>query len=89
MPGSTVTISLSRLPTCHDAVVGFIRQAGCAIRRVRLTLSDTSGVAVEDTIWLNDSTDARALAEEVAEQIARSANERSDLEATIVVSEGR
>jgi len=88
MPEAMIVVSRARLPTCHDTVVGFIRQAGSAVRRVRLTLSDTSGVAVEDKLWLNDSTDAAALAEEVAEQLARSASERSDLEATIIVSDG-
>jgi len=83
-----VVISCQRLPTCHDTVVGFICHAGCAIRRVRLTLSDASGVAVEDKLWLNDGTDAAALAEEIAEQIALSTGERSDLEALIVVSDG-
>jgi len=84
-----VVISGPRLPTCHDAIVGFIRQAGCAIRRVRVTLSDTSGVAVEERIWLNDGTDATVLAEEVAEQIAFSASGQSDLEALIIVSDGK
>jgi hypothetical protein len=56
---------------------------------VSVKLSDISGVAVEERLWLNDSTDAAALAEEVAEQIARSASERSDLEATIIVSDAR
>jgi hypothetical protein len=50
-------------------------------------LSDTSGVAVEERIWFNDSTDAAALAEEVAEHIVRSTSPRSDLEATISVSD--
>ena len=57
--------------------------------RVRVRLSDASGVAVEERIWFNDSTDAAAaLAEEVAEHIARSASDRSDLEAIITVSDG-
>jgi len=54
---------------------------------VRIRLSDASGVAVEERIWFNDSTDAAALAEEVAEHIARSASGRPGLEATITVSD--
>ena len=49
--------------------------------------SPSSGVAVEERIWFNDSTDAAALAEEVADHIARSASGRPNLEATISVSE--
>jgi len=89
MPEAMVVISPPRLQTCHDTVVGFICQAGCAIRRVRLRLSDASGVAVEDKIWLNDGTDVTALAEGVAEQITLSTGERSDLEALIIVSDSR
>jgi hypothetical protein len=55
---------------------------------VRVRLSDAFGVAVEEKIWFKDSTDAAALAEEVAEHIARSASGRSDLEAIITVSDG-
>jgi hypothetical protein len=87
MPGAIVVISRARLQTSHDTVVGLLRQAGCAIRRVRVRLSHASGVAVEERIWLNDSTDAAALAEEVADHIARSASGRPNLEATISVSD--
>jgi hypothetical protein len=45
-------------------------------------------LAVEEQIWFNDSTDATALAEEVAHHIARSASGRVDLEATITISDG-
>ena len=69
-------------------MVAFLRQAGRAIRRVRLRLSDASGVTVEEKIWFNDSTDATALAEEVAHHLASSASGRSDLEAVITVSDG-
>jgi hypothetical protein len=68
-------------------VVGFLRAAGCAIRRVRVRLSDASGVTVDERSWFNDSTDAAALAEEVAEHIVNSASGRSDLEAVITVSD--
>ena len=84
MPGAIVVIGRAQMRTCHDTVVGFLRQAGCAIRRVSVRLSDTaSGAAVEERSWFNDSTDAAALAEEVAHHIARSASGRSDLDATI------
>ena len=83
-----VVISRPRLRTSHDTVVAFLRAAGPAIVRVRVRLSDASGVAVEERIWFNDSTDAAELAEEVAEHIARSASGRPDLEATITVSDG-
>jgi len=43
----------------------------------------------KEKIWLNDSTDATALAQKVAEQIAFSASGRSDLEALIIVSDGK
>jgi hypothetical protein len=81
-----VVISRARLRTSHDTVAAFLRAAGRTIGRVRVRLSDASGVAVEEKIWFNDSTDAGALAEEVAEHIARSASGRSGLEATITVS---
>jgi hypothetical protein len=55
---------------------------------VRVRISDASGVAVEEKIWFNDSTDATALAEEVPHLIASSASGRSDLEAIITVSDG-
>jgi hypothetical protein len=88
MIGAMVVISRPRLRTSHETVVAFLCQAGCAIRRVRVRLFDPSGVAVEDRIWFNDSTDAAALAEEVAEHIVRSARDRSDLEAIITTSDG-
>jgi hypothetical protein len=88
MTGAMVVIPRPRLRTSHDTVVGFLRQAGCAIGRVRLRLSDASGIAVEERVWFNDSTDAAALADEVAEHIARSASVRPDLEATITISDG-
>jgi hypothetical protein len=62
-----------------------MREAGCAIGRVRVRLSDASGVAIEEKSWFNESTDAVALAAEVADHIARSASERPDLEAIITV----
>jgi hypothetical protein len=82
MPGAIVVIGRAQMRTCHDTVVGFLRQAGSAVQRVRVRLSDASGVAVEENVWLNDSTDAAALAEEVADHIASSAG---GLEATIAV----
>lgn len=88
MTGATAVIIRPQLRTCHDIVVAFLRAAGCAIVRVRVRLSDASGVAVEERIWFNDSTDAAALAEEVAEHIDRNASGRPDLEATITVSDG-
>ena len=88
MTGAMVVISRPRLLTSHDTVVAFLPAAGCAIVRVRVRLSDASGVAVEERIWFNDSTDAAALAGEVADHIARSASGRPDLEATITVSDG-
>jgi hypothetical protein len=88
MPGAIVVIGRGQMWTCHDIVVGFLREAGCAIRRVSVRLSDaTSGVAVEEKSWFNDSTDATTLAAEVAHHIARSASGRLDLEATISVSD--
>ena len=59
-----------------------------AIGRVRVRLSDASGIAVEERIRFNDSTDAAALAEEVADHIARRVSGRVDLEATITISDG-
>ena len=88
MTNAMVVIEGTQLRTCHESVFGFIRQGGSAIRRVRVKLSDTSGVAVEEQIWFNESTDIAVLAKEVAEQIAGCASERSDLEATIVASDG-
>ena len=85
MPGATVVISYPQLRTCHAIVVGFLRSAGLAIRRVRVRLSDASGVAVEEKSWFNDSTDAAALAEDVAHYIASSASIRPGLEATITI----
>jgi hypothetical protein len=88
MTDAMVVISRPLLRTSHDTVVAFLRAAGCAIVRVRVRLSDASGVAVEERIWFNDSTDAAAIAEEVADHIARSAIGRPDLEAIITVSDG-
>jgi hypothetical protein len=87
MTDATVVINGRRLRTSHDTVVAFLRQGGRAIRRARVRLSDPSGVAVEERIWFKDSTDAAGLAEEVADHIARGASGRSDLEATITVSD--
>ena len=88
MSSAIMVIGRGQMPTCHDTVVGFLRQAGCAIRRVSVRLSHTaSGVAVEERSWFNDSTDAAALAQEVAHHITRSASGRPDLEATISVSD--
>jgi hypothetical protein len=89
MVGATVVIRRPQLRTCHGIVVGFLRAAGHTIRRVRVRLSDVSGVAVEEKSWFNDSTDAAALAEEVAHYIASSASVRPDLEAIITISDGR
>ena len=77
--------TIAQLRTSHDTVVGFLRGAGCAIGRVRLRLSDASGVAIEEKSWFDDSTDAGVLASEIADHIARSASERPDLEAIITV----
>ena len=68
--------------------VGHIAANGLAIKCVRVRLSDASGVAVEEKSWFNDSTDAAALAEEVAHYIASRASVRTDLEAIITVSDG-
>jgi hypothetical protein len=87
MTAATVVISYPQLRTCHAIVVGFLRPAGLAIRCVRVRLSDASGVAVEEKSWFNDSTDAAALAEEVAHYIASSASIRPGLEATITISD--
>jgi hypothetical protein len=55
---------------------------------VSVRLSDpASGVTVEEKSCFNDSTDAAALAAEVAHYMARSASGRFDLEATISVSD--
>jgi hypothetical protein len=85
MIGAMVVISRAQLRTSHDTVVGFLREAGCTIGRVRVRLSDPSGVAIGEKSWSNESTDATALAAEVADHIARSASERTDLEAIITV----
>jgi hypothetical protein len=87
MIGAMVVISRAQLRTSHETVVGFLREAGCTIGRVRVRLSDASGVAVaiEEKSCSNESTDATALASEVADHIARSASERTDLEAIITV----
>jgi TolB-like protein len=78
----------AQMPTCHEIVVGFLRQTCCAIRRVSVRLSDAaSGISVEERSWFNDSTDAAALAQEVAHHIASSVSGRVDLEATISVSD--
>ena len=85
MIGAMVVISRAQLRTSHDSVVGFLRGSGCAIGRVRVRLSDASGVAIEENSWFNDSTDAEVLAVEVADHIARRGSERLDLEAIITV----
>ena len=82
-----VVISRPQLRTCHSIVVGFLRSAGHSISRVRVRLSDASGIAVEEKIWFNEGTDSTALAEEVAHHIAKSASDRSDLVAIITVSD--
>jgi hypothetical protein len=87
MIGAMIVIGHAQLRTSHDIVVGFLCAAGCAIRSVRVRLSDASGVAIEEKSWFNDSTDAAALAEEIADYVARSASGRSGLEATISVSD--
>jgi hypothetical protein len=88
MTGAMVYIGRAQMWNSHDTVVGFLRQGGYAIGRVRVRLSDASGIAVEERIWFNDSTDAAALAEEVADHIARRVSGRVDLEATITISDG-
>jgi hypothetical protein len=85
MIGAIVVISRAQLRTSHDAVVGFLRGAGCAIGRVHVRHSDASGVAIEERSWFNDSTDPAVLATELAEHIAGSASVRPDLEAIITV----
>jgi hypothetical protein len=85
MIGAMVVISRAQLRTSHDTVVAFLRGVGSAIGRVRVRLSDASGVAIEDRSWFNDSTDPAVLATEIAEHIAGSASERPDLEAIITV----
>jgi hypothetical protein len=82
-----IVISHTQLQNSHDIVIGFLCAAGCAIRSVRVRLSNTSGVAIEEKSWFNDSTDAAALAEEVADHITSRASGRSDLEAIITVSD--
>jgi hypothetical protein len=88
MIDAVVVIDRAQLRTSHGTVTEFLRSAGRAIGRVRVRLSDASGVAIEEESWFNDSTDAAALAAEVADYIARSASERSGLDATITVSDG-
>jgi hypothetical protein len=61
-----VVISRAQLRTSHDTVLGFLREAHCAIGCVRVRLCDVSGVAVDEKICMNDSADVAALAEEVA-----------------------
>jgi len=85
MIGAVVVISRAQLGTSHDTVVGFLREAGCAIGRVHARLFDASGVAIEEKSWFNESTDAAVLATEIADHIACSASERPDLEAIITV----
>ena len=80
-----VVISRAQLRNSHDTVVVFLRGAGSAIGRVRVRISDASGVAIEERSWSNDRTDPAVLATEIAEHIARSATERPDLEAIITV----
>jgi hypothetical protein len=87
MTDAVVVISRPQLRTCHSIMVGFLRAAGRTVKRVRVRLSDTSGVAVDEKIWFNDSTDAIAIAEEVAHHITSSASGRSDLEAITTVSD--
>jgi hypothetical protein len=88
VPEAIIVIGRAQIGTCQNTVVGFLRQAGCAIRRVNVRLSEAaSGVAIEEKGWFNDSTDAAALAEEVADHIARSASGRPDLEAIVSVSD--
>jgi hypothetical protein len=41
----------------------------------------------EEQTWLNDGTDAAAVAEEIAGYLVERASSRPDLEATIVVSD--
>ena len=75
MISAMIVINRAQLRTSHDTVAGLLRSAGCAIGRVRVRLSDASGVAIEEKSWFNDSTDAAALAAEVADHIARSASD--------------
>jgi hypothetical protein len=77
MTGEAVVISRPLLRTSHGTVVGFLRAHGRTIRSVRVRLSDAFGIAVDERRRFNDSTDAAALAEDVAEHIVRSATGRS------------
>jgi len=74
MTDAVLVISRPQLRTCHSIVMGFLRAAGHTIRRVRVRLSDASGVAVEEKMWFNDSADATAIAKEVAHHITSSAS---------------
>jgi hypothetical protein len=85
MIGAMVVISRAQLRISHDTVAGFLREAGCRVGRVHVRLCDPSGVAIAEESWCNESIDATALAEEVADHIARSASDRTDLEAIITV----
>ena len=85
MIGAMVVINHAQLRTSHDTVLGFLRGAGSAIGRVRVRLSDASGVAIEEKSWFNASTDPAVLAAAVADHIARSVSERPDLEAIITL----
>jgi hypothetical protein len=53
MTGAMVFIGRAQMWNSHDTVVGFLRQAGYAIGRVRVRLADASGIAVEERIWSN------------------------------------
>lgn len=85
MIGAMVIISRAQLRTSHESVVRLLRGTGCTIGRVRVRLSDASGVAIEEKSWFNDSTDAEVLAAEVADHVAHRGSERPDLEAIITV----
>jgi hypothetical protein len=51
MTDAILVISRPQLRTCHSIAVGFLSAAGRTIRRVRVRLSDASGVAVEEKIF--------------------------------------
>ena len=88
MSEALIVIGHAQIGTCQDTVASFLRQAGYAIRCVNVRLSEAvSGVAIEERSWFNDSTNAAALAEEVARHITSSASGRSDLEAIVSVSD--
>ena len=52
MPGAIAVIGRAQMRTCHDTLVAFLRDVGCAIRRVSVSLSEiASGEAIEEKSW--------------------------------------